>query len=281
MNNNSTSEKAPTAADSSPVKDNLYVLDGGTILTTPGLTASTTVRRSVSILLSLGGPIDLCVGQARTRQEAVVVKPLVRRLASTQNARFVAFFVNAMHPQFPAFRTIPASGFLVPPRSIYRPVDAMLEVAFAGKLDAHAARALHTDVVALTARCLAPAGPVDPRIDAILALLRSNPNYRLQDLARATGLSASRMSHLFSDSMGLSLRSYILWFKMNLALELAETEPRFTDAARVAGFVDLAHFSREFQRAFGANLSYFYDASRVRIFQYRTIKLMDQLRAAT
>lgn len=260
----------PYGALAALIKDHLYALKGGNIYTTPWLQTPATIRRTVSILITAPGRLlELRVGKNVTKHEAVVVKPLVKRGLRAENARLVTFLVDATHPQFPAFRTIPSAGFTSLPRDIYLPFEQPLDDAYHGKLGAEAAHALHSNIVEATVKCLPPTAPVDPRVHQIVALLRRNPNCRLNDLAKAVGVSASRMSHIFTDSMGFSLRSYILWFKMYVAMDMIQTQPRVTDAALRAGFVDLAHFSREFQRAFGASVSYFRDTERVQIFHYR------------
>ena len=86
--------------------------------------------------------------------------------------------------------------------------------------------------------------------------LDQDPQLPLEDLADETGLSYDRMSHLFSESMGLPLRSYTLSLKIHTAARLVGTGLNMTDIAHAAGFSDSSHFSRVWLRAYGGTPSY-------------------------
>lgn len=249
------------------MKDHLYLVDGGAIYTTPWISSPATVRRAVAISLTArGAPFDLRVGETAGQYQAVVVKSMVERGIHADNVRLITFLIDPTHPQFRVFRSVPAPGFVSLSRDIYRSLDDALDAAYAGALPAHEVRALYRDAVTATARALPAAGPSDPRIDQVLALLRANSEYSVSQLAAAVGLSFSRMSHLFTESMGMSLRSYQLWLKVHAALTSLSRHQRLTDVAIAAGFSDLAHFSRVILQAFGAPLSYFRDNDNVRVF---------------
>ena len=64
----------------------------------------------------------------------------------------------------------------------------------------------------------------------------------LEVLATSVGLSASRFLHLFTTSVGVPLRPYVLWLRLQCgAGELARGKS-VADAAHAAGFSDAAHF---------------------------------------
>lgn len=48
-----------------------------------------------------------------------------------------------------------------------------------------------------------------------------------------------------------SLRSYLLWLRINVAIEAAIAGASWTQAAHKAGFADSAHLSRTHKRMFG------------------------------
>ncbi len=95
--------------------------------------------------------------------------------------------------------------------------------------------------------------PVDPRISQTLATIAAldDLNIRLGQLVQASGLSASRFRHLFSAQIGMSLKSYLLWAKLQRAFGCLATDGSLTNAAHMAGFADSAHLSRTFKRMFG------------------------------
>lgn len=74
---------------------------------------------------------------------------------------------------------------------------------------------------------------------------------RLDELAAVAGVSASRLSHLFADEIGLGVRPYILWRRLARAARAVSGGSALTEAAHAAGFADAAHLSRTFRRMFG------------------------------
>jgi AraC-like DNA-binding protein len=94
---------------------------------------------------------------------------------------------------------------------------------------------------------------LDTRVAHAVKILREHPVTRrsLGELAKAVGLSQSRMRHLFSEELGMSFRGYVLWLRIYDALSALGNGASLTDAALSAGFSDAAHFSRTFRRVFG------------------------------
>ena len=98
-----------------------------------------------------------------------------------------------------------------------------------------------------------PLGLIDARIHAIVdwvAQERDLPT-TLDAAARLTGLSSSRLSHLFVEQTGLSFKTYRLWIRLTRAVRLMTEGLTLTAVAHEAGFSDSAHFSRTFRRMFG------------------------------
>lgn len=77
----------------------------------------------------------------------------------------------------------------------------------------------------------------------------------LHDLARTIGLSADRLSHLFVDTVGTPLRSYIVWQRYKLALAQISQSAALTPLAYECGFSDAAHMTRVFVNFFGISPS--------------------------
>jgi len=73
----------------------------------------------------------------------------------------------------------------------------------------------------------------------------------LDTAARSAGLSPSRASHLFVEETGLPFRTYVLWLRIQRAVEAHAHGASLTEAAQEAGFSDSAHLSRTFRRMFG------------------------------
>ncbi len=80
-------------------------------------------------------------------------------------------------------------------------------------------------------------------------------------LAEYTHLSASRLSHLFKEKMGLPIQKYISWVRLKSAIEISlQNKTDLQEAALAAGFYDPAHFSRRFKAFFGLKPSAVYNS---------------------
>lgn len=70
-------------------------------------------------------------------------------------------------------------------------------------------------------------------------------------LAAIVGISASRLTHLFSQQVGIPLRRYVLWSRLQLAITRVQAGDDLTGAAHGAGFADSAHLTRTTREMFG------------------------------
>jgi AraC-like DNA-binding protein len=97
---------------------------------------------------------------------------------------------------------------------------------------------------------------LDYRVKRVLRALPSRlaeaEAVSLNAVAASVRLSPSRFMHLFTTSVGVPLRPYVLWLRLQCgASELAHGKS-VADAAHAAGFSDAAHFTRTFRRMIGA-----------------------------
>jgi AraC-like DNA-binding protein len=77
----------------------------------------------------------------------------------------------------------------------------------------------------------------------------------LKTLAGIAGLSPSRFMHAFTESVGVPVRPYILWLRLQRAACDLMYGASVTNAAHRAGFADSAHMTRTFRRMLGATPS--------------------------
>lgn len=91
---------------------------------------------------------------------------------------------------------------------------------------------------------------VERAVAVIPALLAAGP-VRLGAVAAAVHLSPSRLAHLFSAQVGIPLRPYVRWQRLQHAIRLVADGQTLTAAAHSAGFTDGPHFTRVFRRNFG------------------------------
>lgn len=115
------------------------------------------------------------------------------------------------------------------------------------------------DVVAmLSGSEIAARRKVHPRIKKVIELLRRMPpgaDTSLESLAAAVGLSPGRLMHAFTESIGVPLRPYLQWLKLQRAAGGIASGMSLAAAAHAAGFADSAHMSRTFRRTLGATPS--------------------------
>ena len=84
----------------------------------------------------------------------------------------------------------------------------------------------------------------------------------LAELARATGLSASRLSHAFTARFGISPAAFSLRLRTDRARRALLAGSTITQASSDAGFSDQAHLTRNFRRFVGPTPSAYVRAAR-------------------
>lgn len=93
---------------------------------------------------------------------------------------------------------------------------------------------------------LAKQSKKDERIVAVLQFISKNIHTPINTkrLTQIAFLSESRLLHLFKQEMGLPIRNYILWYRLQVALKYILKTRSLTEAAHFAGFADQAHMTR-------------------------------------
>jgi len=98
--------------------------------------------------------------------------------------------------------------------------------------------------------------PMHACVQRVLDHLRDDELDRRQTsliaLATIAGLSPSRLMHAFTESIGIPLRPYLRWLRMQRAICALYAGHTVTEAAHLAGFADGAHFTRSLRRTLGA-----------------------------
>jgi AraC-like DNA-binding protein len=104
----------------------------------------------------------------------------------------------------------------------------------------------------------APKRRVHPRVRKLLRHLSALPasaDTSLEALATEVGLSPGRLMHVFTESVGIPLRPYLGWLRLQRAAAAIVCGVPLSQAAAMAGFVDAAHMTRSFRAMFGATPS--------------------------
>jgi AraC-like DNA-binding protein len=105
---------------------------------------------------------------------------------------------------------------------------------------------------------VAPPHGRHPAVRRVLRHLRQaspDADTSLDALARIAGLSPGRFMHAFTEAVGIPLRPYLRWLKLERAGAALATGVSLGEAAYGAGFADAAHMTRTFRRMFGVSPS--------------------------
>jgi AraC-like DNA-binding protein len=98
-----------------------------------------------------------------------------------------------------------------------------------------------------------PSQVLHPAVRRAVRYLREHlqGDVSLGTVAAHSGVSSSRLAHLFPSQLGIPLRPYVLWLRLQHATATLSEGRTLTDAAYRAGFADGAHLTRVFRRMFG------------------------------
>jgi AraC family transcriptional regulator len=143
--------------------------------------------------------------------------------------------------------------FALPQSAARQSADLLLK-AFRKNADPDAMRAAaRTALDHLAGASETSTSEVDARIARALEYLRSRVRapVSLADAADVATLSPSRFRHLFVQETGTSFRAYLLWLRINVAIEAVMAGASWTEAAHASGFADSSHLTRTHKRMFG------------------------------
>jgi len=105
------------------------------------------------------------------------------------------------------------------------------------------------------------------RVNRVLKYVRENlgtgQDLSLNTLAEIAGLSPSRLMHVFTESVGVPLRPYILWLRLQRASYELMKGATVTETAHTAGFSDAAHLTRTFRKMLGTTPTDLVDRKRM------------------
>ncbi len=98
---------------------------------------------------------------------------------------------------------------------------------------------------------------IEPRILNAVRIVRNSlhKEVALELVSAQVFLSESRFAHLFKEQIGIPFRRYVLWCRMQTALQAVVLGNSLTEAAYEGGFSDVAHLSRTFLKMFGVSPS--------------------------
>ncbi|HMN84489.1 MAG TPA: AraC family transcriptional regulator [Bauldia sp.] len=128
-----------------------------------------------------------------------------------------------------------------------------LAAAFDRGLDDHALAGEGMRFLSRLAGTAWPQKPADARIVRAIDWIARHIDgpIGLAGVAAVAGLSEGRFRHLFVEETGIAFRPYVLWTRLNRALEMGFGGTSWTEAAHATGFADSAHLTRTCRRMYG------------------------------
>ncbi|MFV8755819.1 helix-turn-helix domain-containing protein [Nannocystaceae bacterium ST9] len=216
----------------------------------PGSASDEHAHHALHLVLARAGTLRVCVGDHQHEVAGVLTPPDLAHAIAAEGATVLLVFVD---PESSAGAAL-SEQLAGQPRWITPDErDAWLaDLADAPEVDELAAwaRAL---LVSLGVASASPA-KLHPKVRKLVGLLRERPldaDSSLETLAAEVGLSPSRLMHAFTESIGLPLRAYLRWLRVQRAALAITRGVPLARAALEAGFSDAAHMSRTFRDMFG------------------------------
>lgn len=248
-------------------KTHLHLWKDRLIFTTRHIVSDLCSRPAVGILIGTDGDVGVATSTGlECRGRALLVAPNVERSLAARNGCY-SLILDPVHPLHRHLRRSLLDGHDVVDISACASAEviAMAAKAIRG-LDSYTESfRISEHMLRLMFPAMDRIRPTDERMEAVADFLRTNvpKNVPLQTVADIAGLSPGRVTHLFSEEFGLSLRSYLMWIRMRRAGELFLRKESLTDIAHAIGFFDSAHLSRVFKNYFALTPSFLADPARV------------------
>ena len=218
----------------------------------PGSWSDLHRHHCVQLVMALNGALRFrrSARQRWTTCGGVLVRPDAWHEVNARGADVLIAFVDAESELGAALATRTASD--VAPISPATVAEWRTQLGESDTLTAARVKPWVTDTLLSERR----SPSIDRRVKRVLRDLPSRlaeaEAVSLDAVAASVGLSPSRFLHLFTTSVGVPLRPYVLWLRLQCGASELARGSSVADAAFAAGFSDAAHFTRTFRRMMGA-----------------------------
>lgn len=254
-----------------PAQNQLHLWDDRFLYITPAIQSGLTTRSSATLLTSASSqPFTLVTLDGTVlRCAAALVAPHVPRRLDADGCGLLSLNIDPASAGYRALAARLGTSSILPLDARYfTGLRDAFEGALHGQLDDAQLRRLGQDMVHAACGMPSVAAPLDARVARVLQLLRAaagQPQVPLRELAVVACLSPDRLTHLFREQTGLSIKRYLLWAKVRRTIQLIASHQPLSDVALAGGFTDAAHMSRTFQRYFGLSPSFLASAGHVAV----------------
>jgi len=219
----------------------------------PGFTTNAHRHHCVQLIMMMRGSLRVRSrpGKAWRHCSAVLVQPDVFHEIDARDSMVLIGFIDAESELGRAlYHSIEGDFSPVPARKVARWRAALGPVPSEERVE----RWVRNDLLGRR-RAVA----IHPRVRRVLTYLREHVgdsgDLSLSTLAGIASLSRSRFMHVFTESLGVPLRPYILWLRLQRSACELMNGASVSSAAHHAGFSDAAHLTRTFRRMLGTTPS--------------------------
>lgn len=247
-----------------------FFFDDRVVWTSQGFSGAETTRPTCALLIGAWRELAIVThGTQVHRARVLLVGPNVARRLDAVNAGFYSLSLDPANPACRWLRDHVLAGRDT--LDLSAQLDAATERRVSEVID-------NPGPCADSYRCsqellqhffprLGEAAAIDPRVDAVARWLRRNVPARadMKQLGALCNLSQGRLTHLFTQELGVSIRTYLLWVKMCKAAEMFGREESVTEVALAIGFADSAHMSRVFRTYYAAAPSFLANRDLVKV----------------
>lgn len=212
-------------------------------------------HHAIQVAVALDDPVLVVLpDESTTDCWAAVVGPDVQHAIDARGSWVGLYYVEGDSEEGRILSVaLGPSGWAVPAR----PVASALEGSFRNlppdPVDDDL-RLLGAEIAGALGLCKSEETPsADEVVDAAIATLKKvvPGEIRAAGLADRVGVPQRDLSAAFRRVTGLSIRSYVLWLRLQLSVRALAGGSNLTEAAHAAGFADGAHMSRVFRDTFG------------------------------
>jgi len=207
-------------------------------------------HHAMHFVLAIEGELEIRAGGKRARAPGIVTAPDVSHALDGAGREVLLVFIDPESDVGAALGGVRADPVRLIDDATRRALVNVDPMALIQGGEAWTREA----VARLGAPAPAPRAAVHPRVRRVLRHLRaasSDTDVSLDAVAAIAGLSPGRLMHAFTESVGIPLRPYLAWLRLQRAAGEIVQGAALSSAAAAAGFSDAAHMSRTFRRMLG------------------------------
>ena len=236
-----------------PHKSLVYAWDGVIVYVTQDHLNKAHAHFPALLQIGLGTAFALAVEDQPARyHEVVVMAPNVSHSTDSQNQPYIAILIDPDHELYAYLHPLlNGQAFCSLPAARLKSYQKQFQQLMTAQLSLEQVKQLLMEVLFVLNPQPSKALPWDQRIQQASEYIKwCVPHHipTIADVALQVRLSESRLMHLFSQQLGLSMRQYILWLRIRYAIKLWMQGKTLIEIAVESGFSDQAHFTRTLRR---------------------------------